>query len=134
MNNVIKTMLITLAIPLIIEVSEAAPIQIKKAEIQSISSEIQALHKEGVALHQNYNFGNMTDLQACSDKSHSLRAKAKALRPRAMDLNRMSYRMNLALAADAAFSCVYCSERTLKACREIPALLKQVQTDLASEE
>ena len=93
---------------------------------------LHSLHDAGVSIHKEYNFNDLNQLRSCVGKHGNLRDKAKGLRQQATSLRDYPNRVNLTLAADNAFTCVYCGGNG-EDCAKILPFLEQVESNLATE-
>lgn len=105
----------------------------ERDRIQKIVSSLRELQEQGEAMHREYDLQSNTELHHCVKENLLLRDRAKALRDEAQGLASARFRMDIVLAADAAFSCVYCSGDG-STCAGIPRELERVEAWLASEE
>lgn len=100
------------------------------SKVQDMTKQLRFLHDAGVKNHSSYDLNNMSDLKACVQTANPLRSQAKGLKPEARLLNAVSYRFDLILATDAAFSCVYCGD-TRDECAKIIPLVEKVEQQLS---
>jgi ferredoxin len=77
-------------------------------EILSFREKLLSSYAIGFLIHQKYDFYNLDDLKDCVNNYGHLRDELKTIREKIMKLNSIAYRFNLVMAADSAFTCVYC--------------------------
>ena len=70
---------------------------------------LKKFYEVGVFTHQNYNLKNISELRECVGNNRQIRNEAKEFpkEVRAL-LGTAFYSYDIAIAADAAMSCVYC--------------------------
>ncbi len=99
-------------------------------EVLSIREKLYDYYDKGIALHNSYNFNDLNQLKACVSKNGYLRDEVKQLQARVKDLDIFSFRVDLTLAADAAFRCVYCGGKK-ESCENIKNELVRMEGKLS---
>lgn len=98
--------------------------------IKEMISSIQGMYTFGIGAHFKYDL--MSGSKQCVERSGHYRDKGKLLMKEATQID-MAFRVDMSLAADAAFRCVYCEANTLESCLQIPPLLTSLQIKLQDE-
>ncbi|MGE4406087.1 hypothetical protein [Pseudomonas sp.] len=94
-------------------------------EINEIISQLEILHNAGIKI-KKLNTVEVSELRGCVDKYGHLRNQAKELRAKVQNLPVYKYRFELMVAADSAFTCVYCGG-TGRGCEDIQNSIKIVR-------
>lgn len=115
-----------------IQPAQKAGGKVSVSDVKIMASEIQAIYEQGVSLPQKYDFGKEEDLKKCVQINEPLRRRADKLREKAKTLENHGYRTSLYLAADAAFSCIFCGGSG-ETCKYVPQNLAEVRALLAKE-
>ena len=119
--------------PQVAQVQPSPFIAVDKKAVSQISTDLYNIIQQGIALHHAYDMADMNVLPQCATASQPLRAQTKALQAQIKSLKSLQYKMDLALSADAAFSCVYCSDNTFKRCTEALKDVERVRSALSAE-
>lgn len=94
-------------------------------DINEIIAQLEYLHKTGIQI-KNLDTSEISALRGCVDKYGHLRDQAKGLRTKAQNLPVYKYRFELTVAADFAFTCVYCGG-TGRGCEDVQKSIKTVR-------
>ena len=121
--------LIKIASLLLLSVASQAEVTPNFESILQLRADIQRYHQEGVKIRQQYNLADLDQLKACVNTYKPLREQAKATMDAARQVGSFTYRLDLVLAADAAFACLYCGGNG-SACNTIPGDLQSLDEKL----
>lgn len=101
-------------------------------KVEGMITMLDNMYTFGIDVHFNYDLNDMADVKQCAKRAGYYRDEGKKLRDKARNLGGV-YGTDMVLAADAAFTCMWCDPDTLDECLQILPRLSSLRVKVLEE-